>query len=56
MDQKLDLQELEKKAYRSTFEDGLGDIEFGKIFLTVAVSLIEDFIAFSPKEIADAPQ
>ncbi|MFH1941868.1 MAG: hypothetical protein ABIL68_07160 [bacterium] len=38
MTQTLDLKALEKKAFRSTFEDGLWDIFIGLIFLQFAVA------------------
>ncbi|MFH1941178.1 MAG: hypothetical protein ABIL68_03660, partial [bacterium] len=38
MIQALDLKALEKKTFRSTFEDGLWDIFIGLIFLQFAVA------------------
>ncbi len=39
-DEKLNLKELEKKAYRSTFQDGIWDIYLGIIILGLALSTI----------------
>lgn len=33
MTEKVDLRELEKKAWKSTFQDGLWDIYFGLLFM-----------------------
>ena len=38
MDKNLDLKELERKAFRSTFQDGLWDIFLGLIFTQFAIA------------------
>lgn len=40
MTEKADLKELEKKAWRSTFQDGLWDIYFGLLFLGMGIYTI----------------
>jgi hypothetical protein len=43
MSQRLDLKALERRAFRSTFQDGLWDIWLGLVFLMFAVSpLLEE--------------
>ena len=38
MTEPLNLKEIEKKAWRSTFEDGLWDIYLGSLFFIMGVS------------------
>lgn len=40
MTEKVDLKELEKKAWRSTFQDGLWDIYFGLLFMGMGIYTI----------------
>jgi len=40
MSEKIDLKELERKAFRSTFQDGLWDIFLGLLLLNVAIGTI----------------
>ena len=40
MNEEIDLKGLEKRAWRSTFQDGIWDIYFGMIFLGMAVASI----------------
>ncbi|MHA1987541.1 MAG: hypothetical protein ACW98D_12960 [Promethearchaeota archaeon] len=40
MTENLDLKDLEKKAWRSTFQDGLWDIYFGLLFLGMGIYTI----------------
>jgi hypothetical protein len=47
MTTKLDLKEIEKRAYRSTYQDGLLDICFGLIVVSMAVSLHRPATGFS---------
>ncbi len=44
MTKNLDLQELERKAYRTTFQDGLTDVLLGSVFVVMSmVSLFESW-------------
>ncbi len=41
------LKEIERRAYRSTFEDGIYDIQFGLLFLIVACIPILEIVGIS---------
>lgn len=47
MNQKINLKELEKKAWTTYFQDGLWDIFFGNILLTMVIRTITDNIWFT---------
>ena len=40
MSETIDLKELEKKAWKSTFEDGIFEIYFGILHLSIALSIV----------------
>jgi hypothetical protein len=44
MTEQLDLKEMEKKAWRSTFQDGLWDIYFGLIIMGIGFSWLGRFL------------
>jgi hypothetical protein len=44
MTERIDLKNLEKKAWRSTFQDGLWDIYLGLIFFGLGIGWIGDYI------------
>ena len=46
MTEKVDLKELEKKAWKSTFQDGLWDIYFGLIIMGMGIYTIPQFFGF----------
>ena len=48
MSEDIDLKELEKKAWRSTFEDGIFDIYFGILHLNITVGVILDEVLPTP--------
>ncbi len=48
MAEKIDLEELEKKAWKTTFEDGIFDIYFGILYLGLTVGMIADVIFPEP--------
>jgi hypothetical protein len=47
MAQPIDLKELERRAFRSTFQDGLWDIYLGLLFLAFGFGPIYDWLGFS---------
>ncbi len=47
MNQKINLKELEKKAWTSYFQDGLWDIFFGIMLLTMVIRTITDNVWFT---------
>jgi hypothetical protein len=47
MGRQIDLKELERRAFRSTFQDGLWDIYLGLLFLAFAFGPIYDWLGFS---------
>ena len=48
MSEDLDLKELEKKAWRSTFEDGIFEIYFGIAYLSLTLGVVLDAVLPSP--------
>jgi hypothetical protein len=50
--QRLDLEQLERKAWTSYFEDGLWDIFFGLMMLTMGVRALTDNVWFTSMMIA----
>ena len=51
MDTKLNLKELELKAFRSTYQDGLWDLLFGLIVICMSVSFYRPASGYSPLNI-----
>jgi hypothetical protein len=51
MTDKLDLQELERKAFRSTYQDGLWDLYFGLIVICMALFIYRPAAGYSPMNI-----
>jgi hypothetical protein len=47
MSQPIDLKELERRAFRSTFQDGLWDIYLGLLFLAFGFGPIYEWLGFS---------
>ena len=48
MNEKMNLKEMEKKAYRFTFQDGIYDIMFGVLFVSFALApIIREVIGLS---------
>jgi hypothetical protein len=47
MARQIDLKELERRAFRSTFQDGLWDIYLGLLFLAFGFGPIYDWLGFS---------
>jgi hypothetical protein len=47
MAQPIDLKELERRAFRSTFQDGLWDIYLGLLFLAFGFGPIYEWLGFS---------
>ena len=48
MSEDIDLKELEKKAWRSTFEDGIFEIYFGILHLNITIGVIIDEVLPTP--------
>lgn len=46
MTENIDLKDLEKKAWKSTFQDGLWDIYFGLLFLGMGIYTIPQLFGF----------
>lgn len=51
MSQSLDLKEIEKRAFRSTYQDGLWDIYYGLIVVFMAVFIYRPETGYSPMNI-----
>lgn len=51
MSEDLDLKEIEKKAWRSTFEDGIFEIYFGILYLSLTLGVVLDAVLPSPYNI-----
>jgi hypothetical protein len=51
MSTQLDLKEIERKAFRSTYQDGLWDIYFGVIVICMAVFIIRPAGGYCPVNI-----
>jgi hypothetical protein len=51
MSTQLNLKEVERKAYRSTYQDGLLDIEYGLIVVSMAIFLYRPADGYSPMNI-----
>lgn len=49
MNEQIDLGGLEKKAWRSAFQDGIWDIYFGLLFLGLAVASFGDVFGLPPE-------
>ena len=49
MSDQIDLKGIEKKAWRSAFQDGIWDIYFGSLFLGMAVALFGDSFGLAPE-------
>ncbi len=47
MDQKINLKEIEKKAYRSTFQDGIWDIHLGILLINLSILpwIVENYLS-----------
>jgi hypothetical protein len=51
MSTQLDLKEIERKAFRSTYEDGLWDIYFGLIVICMSIFIYRPASGYSPMNI-----
>jgi hypothetical protein len=51
MSTQLDLKEIERKAFRSTYEDGLWDIYFGLIVICMSIFIYRPASGYSPTNI-----
>ena len=51
MSTQLNLKEIERKAFRSTYEDGLWDIYFGIIVICMSIFLFHAETGYSPMNI-----
>jgi MFS family permease len=51
MSTQLNLKEIERKAFRSTYEDGLWDIDYGLIVVGMSLFLYHPETGYSPKNI-----
>jgi hypothetical protein len=51
MPTQLDLKEIERKAFRSTYEDGLWDIYFGLIVICMSIFIYRPANGYSPMNI-----
>jgi hypothetical protein len=51
MDSKLNLKELERKAFRSTYQDGLWDVYMGLVVVCMAFFIYRPATGYSPKNI-----
>jgi len=51
--EKIDLKQLEKKAWRSTFQDGLWDIFFGLLFIGFGLSTLADLLNLPENQFFD---
>jgi hypothetical protein len=51
MSTQLDLKEIERKAFRSTYEDGLRDIYFGLIVICMSIFIYRPASGYSPMNI-----
>ena len=51
MDTQLDLKQIERKAFRSTYEDGLWDIYFGLIVICMSIFIYRPASGYSPMNI-----
>jgi hypothetical protein len=51
MSTQLDLKEIERKAFRSTYEDGLWDIYFGLIVICMSIFIYRPANGYSPMNI-----
>jgi hypothetical protein len=51
MSAQLDLKEIERKAFRSTYEDGLWDIYFGLIVICMSIFIYRPASGYSPMNI-----
>jgi hypothetical protein len=51
MDSQLDLKELERKAFRSTYQDGLWDVYLGLIVICMAFFIFRPVEGYGPRNI-----
>jgi hypothetical protein len=51
MNAQLDLKELERKAFRSTYQDGIWDIYFGVIVICMSIFIYRPASGYSPMNI-----
>jgi hypothetical protein len=51
MSTQLDLKELERKAFRSTYQDGLWDLYFGLIVVCMSIFVYRPAAGYSPVNI-----
>lgn len=48
MSTQIDLKEIERKAFRSTYQDGLWDIYYGLVVMTMAIFVYRPATGYSP--------
>jgi hypothetical protein len=51
MSTQLDLKQIERKAFRSTYQDGLWDVYFGLIVICMAIFVYRPATGYSPVNI-----
>jgi hypothetical protein len=51
MSQEINLKELERKAFRSTYQDGLWDLYFGLIVICMSIFIYRPASGYSPRNI-----